>query len=531
MDSSMSLQPVLIAGAWRETLAPGASFRAVNPASRSRLDEVYPVSSLAELEQALVAAEEAIVELRDDSTDRIADFLEGYAEGIEARTEELVTTAHLETALAREPRLRSVELPRTTDQLRQAAAAARDRSWRHATIDTQRNIRSRYGPLGGAVVIFGPNNFPFAFNAISGGDFAAAIAAGNPVIAKAHPSHPGTTRILAEAAYEALQRSGLPLSLVQMFYHTEPENGLRLVAHPLVKTVAFTGSRPAGLRLKEAADKAGKPIYLEMSSINPVFILPGALAERREAIADDFLGSCTLAAGQFCTNPGLVIVRQNEQSEAFLAAVGQRLNQVDAGVLFSEGGPRNLAQAIATWQANGAQVVVGGHEVEAGGYGFANTLARVAGEAFLAHSRALQSEAFGTASLFVLARDGSNMVAIAGALEGNLTASIYSGRQGQDDALYDELEPVLRPKVGRLLNDQMPTGVAVSPAMVHGGPYPATGHPGFTAVGIPASLLRFAALHGYDNVRPERLPLELQDANPTGRMWRFIDGAWTQRDA
>ena len=527
----MDLQPVLIAGSWRGTLTPGSSFRALNPASRSPLAEAYPVSSLDELEQALAAAQEAIVELRDVSPDRLADFLEGYAESIEARAEEVVAMAHQETALAREPRLRSVELPRTTDQLRQAAAAARDCSWRQATIDTQRNIRSIYGPLGGAVVSFGPNNFPFAFNAVAGGDFAAAIAAGNPVIAKAHPGHPGTTRILAEAAHEALRQSGLPLSLVQMFYHTQPENGLKLVRHPLVGAVAFTGSRQAGLRLKAAADRAGKPIYLEMSSINPVFILPGALEERLEAIADDFFGSCTLAAGQFCTNPGLVILKQDERSEAFVAAVSRRLDGAAAGVLFSEGGPRHLAQAIATWQGHGAEVLVGGYAVEADGYGFANTLARVPDEVFLANASGLQSEAFGTASLFVLARDGAKMAEIAGALEGNLTASIYSGRQGQDDALYDALAPLLRPKVGRLLNDKMPTGVAVSPAMVHGGPFPATGHPGFTAVGIPASLRRFTALHGYDNVRPHRLPVELRDANPTGQMWRFIDGAWTQRDA
>lgn len=524
----MNLQPVLIGGDWRPSRAPTGSFQPVNPATRATLGAAYPVSSMAELEQALAAAQDAAVALRDVLPERLADFLEGYAGAIEARAGELVAMAHQETALAIEPRLRLVELPRTTDQLRQAAAAARDRSWRLATIDSQRNIRSYYGPLGGAIVIFGPNNFPFAFNAIAGGDFAAAIAAGNPVIAKAHPGHPGTTRILAAAAHEALQQSGLPPGLVQMFYHTEPENGLRLVAHPLVGAVAFTGSRPAGLRLKEAADKAGKPIYLEMSSINPVFILPGALEERLEAIADEFIGSCTLAAGQFCTNPGLVILMQDERSEAFVAAVVARLERSAAGVLFSEAGPRHLTEAIATWQRHGAEVLLGGYALDGDGYGFANTLARVTDERFLANAKALQSEAFGTASLLVLARDGARMAAVAGALAGNLTASIYSGRRGQDDALYDTLAPVLRPKVGRLLNDKMPTGVAVSPAMVHGGPFPATGHPGFTAVGIPASLRRFAALYGYDNVRPERLPVELQDPNPTGQMWRFIDGEWTQ---
>jgi NADP-dependent aldehyde dehydrogenase len=524
------MQPVLIEGQWRPSSSPAGSFKAMNPSTGQSLDDSYPVSGYPEIERALVAAQEAVEALRGRSSDDIAAFLEAYAANIEAQAEALVELCHLETALPREPRLRSVELPRTTDQLRQAAAAARERSWRLATIDTERNIRSMYGPLSGPVAVFGPNNFPFAFNGVAGGDFAAAIAAGNPVIAKANPGHPGTTRLLAEAAHRAVRESGLPPAMVQMFYRTEPENGLKFVAHPLLGATGFTGGRETGLRLKEAADAAGVPVYLEMSSVNPVFILPGALEERLEEVAAELFNSCQLGAGQFCTNPGLAIVLEDERSDHFIERVGELFKEAPAGVLLGEGGPGQIAGAIAGWQAHGAELLAGGRAVAGQAFRFDNSLLRASGDAFLANPEALQTEAFGTASLVVVARDAEQMLAIAGSLEGNLTGGIYSHSGGDDDALYDEIEPLLRPRVGRLLNDKMPTGVAVSPAMNHGGPYPSTGHPGFTAVGIPASLLRFAALYSYDNVRPHRLPAELQDKNPTGRTWRLVDGEWTRRD-
>jgi NADP-dependent aldehyde dehydrogenase len=526
----MSLQPVLIAGRWRQAQDSAKSFTAANPAAKSPLPDQYPVSGLEEVEEALQAAQEAVVALRSLSPEDIAHFLEIFAGNIEARTEELVKLCNLETALPVEPRLRSVELPRTTNQLRQAAAAARERTWSHATIDTKTNIRSMYRPLGGAVIVFGPNNFPFAFNSAAGGDFAAAIAAGNPVIAKANTGHPGTTKIFAEAAFEAVEASGLPPGMVQLIYRTPPNVGLKLVSHPLAGATGFTGSRDAGLRLKEAADKAGKPIYLEMSSVNPVFILPGALRERLDAIAGELYSSCSLGAGQFCTNPGLSVVQQNKEGEAFLEAVKTLFTQNAPGTLLSAGGPKGIADAIEILQQHGAEVITGGQEANGPGYAFANTLLRVAGDTFLKNPHIMQTEAFGTVNLMVFARDTEQMAQIAGHLEGNLTGCFYSHTGGEDDAVYDRIEPVLRQKVGRLLNDKMPTGVAVVPSMNHGGPYPATGHPGFTAVGIPASLLRFAALHCYDNVRPHRLPPELQDQNPTGHTWRFIDGEWTQRD-
>ncbi len=526
----MSLQPVLIAGEWRQARNPVDSFTAFNPATKSPLADRYPVSGMEDVESALVAAQAAVAALRTVSPETIARFLEEFAHNIEARAEALVELANRETGLSVEPRLRSVELPRTTDQLRQAAVAVRDRSWCHATIDTKANIRSLYGPLGGPVVVFGPNNFPFAFNAAAGGDFAAAIAAGNPVIAKANTGHPGTTRLLAEAALEAVQTSGLPGGMVQLLYRTPPDVGFSLVSHPFTGATGFTGSKSAGLGLKAAADREGKPIYLEMSSVNPVFVLPGALEERLTEVAGELYASCSLGAGQFCTNPGLVIVQEDKRSEAFLAEVRRHFSENPGGTLLGPQGPTGIADALRILRQHGAEIITGGEELDSPGYAFANTLLRVSGDVFLADPGALQTEAYGTVSLIVFARDAAQMGDIAAALEGNLTGCIYSHTEEHDDPLYDRIEPVLREKVGRLLNDKMPTGVAVSPAMNHGGPYPATGHPGFTAVGIPASLLRFAALHSYDNVRSHRLPPPLQDKNPTGSMWRFIDLEWTQRD-
>jgi NADP-dependent aldehyde dehydrogenase len=425
--------------------------------------------------------------------------------------------------------LADVELPRTTSQLRQAAAAARDGSWAMATIDTAANIRSQLAPIGPAVV-FGPNNFPFAFNSIAGGDFAAAIAAGNPVIAKANSSHPGTTRIFAEEAHAAALAAGLPPGTVQLLYRTGHADGERLVSDHRVGATGYTGSRAAGLKLKAAADAAGKPIYLELSSINPVVILPGALAERADDIAGQFTTSCLMGAGQFCTNPGLVLLIKSGESERFVQTLVDRFTAAPVGTLLGRNVESALTKAVASLVTAGAKLLVGGTSGGGKGYSHANTLMSVTGEQFLKQPAALQGEAFGNASLIVLADSVAQAAQILDQLEGNLTGCIYSDTTGKDDAAYEKLAPRLRLKVGRLLNDKMPTGVAVSPAMNHGGPYPATGHPGFTAVGIPAALKRFAVLECYDGVRPDRLPPLLRDKNPTGKTWRLIDGHWTTGD-
>ena len=522
----MSHQPVLIAGEWRAANASG-SFRAENPATGEMLPAEFPVSACADCDAALNAAAAAAEKLRAAPPEQIAKFLTRFAERIEARKEELVETAHAETALPKAPRLADVELPRTTNQLRQAAAAVLEGSWALPTIDTKLNIRSLLAPLG-PVLVFGPNNFPFAYNGIAGGDFASAIAAGNPVIAKAHPCHPRTSQQLAEEAFAALTESALPPATVQMIYHLAPEDGLKLVADRRLGAVGFTGSRAAGLKLKAAADAVGKPAYLEMSSLNPIVILPGALAERGAKIVEEFTGSCLMASGQFCTSPGLTILFSGSDAEQFIAGVKAKLESTPPAPLLSSGVARNLAASVQTLKQAGAEVLGGGSSLA--GNRFANTLLRVSAEKFLASPENLQTEAFGNATLVVVARDAAQAAEILAQLEGNLTGSIYSDTRGADDALYTQLAPLLRSRVGRFLNDKMPTGVAVTAAMNHGGPFPATGHPGFTAVGMPAGLRRFAMLQCFDNVRPHRLPAALQNKNPNGKMWRLIDNTWSQQD-
>ena len=524
----MSTQPVLLAGTWHPAHA-AATFQAENPATGEKLPDLYPVSHWSDCDTALAAATAAAKILRTAPPVQLARCLTRYAERIEARAAELVECAHRETGLAKAPRLADVELPRTTGQLRQAAAAVLDGSWTQPVIDTKNNLRSVLAPLG-PVWVFGPNNFPFAFNSVAGGDFAAALAAGNPVIAKANTSHPGTSRLLAEEALAAVTEAGLPPATIQMIYRTSHADGERLVADPRTAALAYTGSRAAGLKLKTVADRVGKPVYVELSSVNPVLMLPGALAERGAKLAEELGGSCLLGSGQFCTSPNLILLFAGDHAEQFIAAVAQKLAATPPAPLLSSGVLRTLVESVQTLRNAGAELVTGGVPLTTPGYRFANTLLRVTAEKFLAAPHALQTKAFGNAALIVTVRDADEAAAVLNNLEGNLTGSIYTDTAGADDPLYNRLVPLLRPHVGRLINDKMPTGVAVSPAMNHGGPFPSTGHPGFTAVGIPAALRRFTMLQCFDNVRPHRLPAALRNQNPTGKLWRQIDGHPTQAD-
>ena len=520
----MTTHPVLIAGAWRPARATG-TFTAFNPALGEPLPGEFPISDWADCDAALDAATAAAAVLRSCPPETRALFLEAFARRIEARKDELVETAHAETGLPKAPRLAEVELPRTTAQLRQGAAAVRDGSWALPTIDTKLNIRSVLAPIG-PVLVFGPNNFPFAFNSVAGGDFVAAIAAGNPVIAKANTSHPGTTRLLAEEAMAAVGEVGLPPATVQLLYRTSHKDGERLVSDPRTGATGYTGSRAAGLTLKAAADAAGKPIYLELSAVNPVVILPGALAERSAALVDEFVASSLMGTGQFCTNPSLVLLVASDATEQFVTAVKARFEAAAPTPLLSSGVAKALAESVETLQSAGARIVTGGTSVSGAGCRFSNTLLRATAAEFLKQPGKLQTEAFGNAALFVVAVDEKELAEAMKHLEGSLTGGFYSDTRGADDALYVRLEPLLRPRVGRLLNDKMPTGVAVTAAMNHGGPYPSTGHPGFTAVGIPASLRRFAMLQCFDQVRPDRLPPVLRDEPPHDRVARLVDGEW-----
>ncbi|HXU01322.1 MAG TPA: aldehyde dehydrogenase family protein, partial [Polyangia bacterium] len=420
----MALEPVLIAGEWRQPANPTGSFKAIDPSTGKSMPESYPVSSIDDVIAAFRAADEAVAALRAAPADAIAKFLDDYAARIEAAGEALVDRAARETGLPREPRLSKVELPRTTNQLRQGAAAARERSWCMATIDTKANLRSYYGPMGGAVVVFGPNNFPFAFNSVAGGDFVAAIAAGNPVIGKANTGHPGTSKLLAELALEAARGAGLPLAMVQLLYRTPPDVGYVLVSDPHVAATGFTGSKAAGLKLKEKADRAGKPIYLEMSSTNPVFVLPRALDERGDAIAKELYDSCAMGAGQFCTRPGLAVVPKGDKGSAFVGALTAHFKAGAPGTLLGPSGATAIAAGLKELTENGARVLAGGSAVAGDRAAFEPTLLEVSAAQFLAAPHELQTEAFGTVNTVVVADDVAQMAAVADALEGNLTGCV-----------------------------------------------------------------------------------------------------------
>ena len=524
--ATSAVRPVLIDGQWRDA-DHRETFQATDPSKNATLPAEFPVSTWEDCSAALDAAVAAARELRRLPADSIAAFLERYADRIEAAKDELSDAAFAETGLARSPRLADVELPRTSNQLRAAAAACRSGDWAMATIDSKTGIRSCLGQLG-PVCVFGPNNFPFAFGSVSGGDFAAAIAAGNPVIGKANSSHPETTRIFAREAAEALKETGLPAATVQLIYRTSHADGERLVADPRIGATGYTGSRSAGLKLKAAADKAGKPIYLELSSVNPVVITPGALKESADDITGQFMTSVLMGSGQFCTNPGLVLLLKDSASDDFIAAVKDKFASTAAGTLLSPGVASGLSKSVAKLVEIGAELLTGGGEPESGRCAYANTLLQASAAAFLGDPEGFQTEAFGNASLIVIADDVDQLCEVIAALEGNLTGCIYSATDGSEESIYDAAAFELEPKVGRILNDKMPTGVAVSAAMNHGGPYPATGHPGFTAVGVPGSLVRFGKLTSFDNIRHDRLPALLQDKTPTGKTWRNVDGAWTQ---
>ncbi|NCY02255.1 MAG: aldehyde dehydrogenase family protein [Planctomycetia bacterium] len=344
-------EPVLVAGRWRPARVAG-TFRAVDPATGRDRPECWPVSAWSDVAEALDAAVAAAAVLQATPAGRIARFLEGYADRLAARGAELVAVAHAESGLDERPRLLDVELPRTLDQLRQAAAAAREGTWRMGMIDSRRNIRSAAFGLG-PVVVFPPANFPLAYGAVSGGDFASAIAAGNPVIAKAHPGNPGVSALAAREAFAAVVEAGLPPATVQLLHGIATEDGPRLVADPRVGGTGFTGGQDAGRTLFAAAAAAGRVMWVEMGSINPVVLLPAALAERAEAIADELTASVTGSAGQFCTKPGLVFLVDDAAAAAFTRAVAVRFAAIGPQVLLGRVGRDRFVAALSRTHRGG----------------------------------------------------------------------------------------------------------------------------------------------------------------------------------
>lgn len=518
----------LIGGSWSK--AGNVRFRSVDPRVHSELDPEFHEATSAEIDRAVRLAHDAFPSYqRVPATVRSA-FLRAIAEELVALGPEFLERAHAETALPM-PRLEG-ERGRTIGQLRLFADLLDEGSWVDARIDRgdpsrtpapKPDLRRMLVPLG-PVAVFGASNFPFAFS-VAGGDTASAFAAGCPVVCKAHPAHPGTSALAAGAIDRAARACALPHGVFSMVHGWSHEVGLALVRHPLITAVGFTGSLRGGRALYNAAAARPDPIpvFAEMGSINPVFLLPSAMAATGNALADGLVQSMTLGTGQFCTNPGVVVGLRGEALDRVTGALANRIAVADAGVMLYSQLAASYEAALAMAQAKGATLLARGTTDDA--IRSAPALLRVNADQFIAH-RELREEMFGPASIVVSASDRAEMERVAEALEGQLTATIQgtASELGEHQRLVD----ILQRKVGRLLFNGYPTGVEVGHAMQHGGPYPASTDSRSTSVGS-AAISRFARPLCFQNFPDDSLPDALRSGNPLG-IWRLLDGTLSRDD-
>ena len=506
----------------------GRNFRGVNPATGEKVEPAFHAASDADVQEAARLAAEAFVIYRRRSGKKRGEFLRLAAQELEASGEDLVHRATLETALPA-ARIQS-EIGRTCNQLYLFAQLIEEGSWVQARIDhgnperkpqPKPDVRSMYLPLG-PVAVFGASNFPIAFS-VAGGDTASALAAGNPVIVKAHPAHPGTSEIAGAAIARAVAKAGLPAGVFSLLFDDGVEVGKRLVTHPHVKAVGFTGSHAGGRALMDfaAARPDPIPVYAEMGSINPVFILPGAMKERREQIAAGLHTSVTLGAGQFCTKPGVVMLADDDHAQAFAAKLGELMAATPSSALLTAGIHAAYCSGVS---ARGEKVKVLGKGTAAqAGHGAAAVVFETDAKSFATDPR-LGAELFGPSTLLVRYGKRDELMSLARGLHGHLTATLHA--TPDDLREYADLVELLTTKVGRVVLNGYPTGVEVCHAMVHGGPYPATSDGRSTSVGTHA-IFRFARLACWQGFPEAALPEELQDGNPLG-IWRLVDGEMTK---
>ena len=510
----------------------GATFRAVNPATGERLAPDFHEASGPEVARALDASAAAFADYRARPAAERAKLLETIATEIEALGDALLQRANAETGL---PLARITgERGRTCAQLRLFASVVRDGSWVDARIDPalpdrqplpRPDLRRMLIPLG-PVVVFGSSNFPLAFSA-AGGDTASALAAGCTVVVKAHRAHPGTGEMVGGAIARAVAACGLPAGVFSLIHGGGSTVGIAMVKHPATTAVGFTGSTFAGRALFDAAASRPHPIpvFAEMSSLNPLFILPDAQRERGAAIAQGLLGSFTMGVGQFCTKPGLIFALRGPDTDTFLQKLSESVRGATCGTMLTSGirdafvENRGKVTGVAGVQPlTAASAAVDATRTEA-----QPSVATTSAANFLAHP-ALATEAFGPFTLVVIAEKIADFATCAAALEGQLTATLHG--TPADFAAARPLLAVLEQKAGRVLLNGFPTGVEVSPAMNHGGPYPATSDVRYTSVGT-AAMLRFARPICYQGLADELLPPALQNANPLGLM-RMVNGQLTR---
>jgi 2,5-dioxopentanoate dehydrogenase len=506
---------------------------ATNPTTGQRLQPGFIPATKNEVDLAAQLAAEAFQSYRQTSGRERGAFLRTIAGKIESVTSEIVERAGEETALPR-ARLQS-ETARTCHQLRLFAQVAEEGSWVNARIDhadpdrkplAKPDIRSLLRPLG-PVVVFGASNFPLAFS-VAGGDTASALAGGNTVIVKAHAAHPGTSELVGRAIQESVRECGLPEGVFSLLFGSGSEIGVALMKHPLVRAGGFTGSRTAGRILMDVAAARPEPIpfYAEMSSTNPVFILPGALRQRGESIAAGLHNSFTLGAGQFCTKPGMTFLPHGADAERFARKLRELVEASASFHLLTHAIHTSYDSAIAARKAHhGVKTVAQGSSSSADGFVANVALFETDARSFLDSD--LESEIFGPTTLLVRDANRDQILAIARSLEGHLTATIHGTEE--DLREFADLIAILETKVGRLLFNGFPTGVEVTHAMVHGGPYPSTSDGRSTSVGSQA-IFRFTRLVYYQGFPDTALPDSLKEANPLG-IWRMVDGEITRASA
>lgn len=507
-------------------------FTAKSPLDGSELPGRFALASLDDAAAAMEAAALAADPLAGTTGASRAAFLERIAEEIMAIGDALIERAGLETALPA-ARLTGERL-RTVNQLKLFAAMARDAGWVDARIDRGQpdrqplprpDLRRMKRPLG-PVVVFGSSNFPLAFS-VAGGDTASGLCTGNPVVVKAHRAHPGTSELVAGAIQRAVAACGMPAGTFSMLHGEGSVIGTALVRHPTARAVGFTGSRAAGRALCDAAAARPDPIpvFAEMSSLNPMFLLPGALAERGGEIAKGFVASMTLGVGQFCTKPGLVFAVAGPDLDRFKAAVAEALaSTAPASMLSTDIRTAFEHGRDALCAARGAAVIArSATAADASKTQAAGIIVETDAETFLANP-ALAEEVFGPFSLLVTMPALGKLESLAHRLDGQLTATLHG--TPQDLQAAGSLLEILATKAGRLIVNGFPTGVEVCHAMQHGGPWPATSDPRFTSVGA-AALERFVRPICYQDVPDALLPPALKNANPLG-IDRLIDGTRSQ---
>ncbi|MBC8988119.1 aldehyde dehydrogenase (NADP(+)) [Pedobacter sp. N36a] len=499
----------------------GATLYAINPASGERLAGTFPKADVQMVEEALTAAEQAFHSYQTIHKNKKALFLHAIADALSANGEEIVNRAMQESGLPL-PRLQG-ELGRTTGQLRLFADLLAEGSWIDAVIDPaiperspmpRPDIRKMLVPLGPAVV-FGASNFPLAFS-VAGGDTASALAAGCPVVVKAHPAHFGTSALVADAILAAAEKTGMPTGIFALLFDDGYEIGKALVQHPLTKAVAFTGSFNGGMALVKLAEarKEPIPVFAEMGSINPVILFPEMLDSKPEELARQLAASITLGAGQFCTNPGIMFAIAGYNLGRFKSALTDAISKTPAATMLSPGIAENyLNRANALLKEKGVFLLAVAEIAAQNQHLKSQSLPRIIavnGSDFI-DNEALQEEVFGPHSILVSCENIQELERALAALSGQLTMTLMA--TNQDLQTHQNLVSQLKSKTGRIILNGVPTGVEVCAAMQHGGPFPATNDSRFTSVGTDA-IYRFVRPLAYQDWPQELLPDALKDGNP-----------------